>query len=63
MEEAVHNEQDAPESGYVFAIVGRVLGIAIESDRIGNLDRHVPDLHVDAERGQRCHELFVEIRD
>ena len=42
-------------------IVGCMLGIEIKSDRVGNLDRHVPDFHFDAEPCQRRHELLVEI--
>ena len=37
--------------------------ILVEADRVGDLDRHRPDPHLQAERAQPGHDLGVEIGD
>src|SRR5438094_8003562 len=55
-------DEGAPEARDSRRVVGGVLRVAVERDRIGNFDRHVPDLHVDAEGVQGRQELTVEVR-
>ena len=40
-----------------------MLLVLIKWNRIGDFNRHMPDLYLKAERAQRAHELLVKIGD
>src|SRR6202011_2997605 len=52
-----------PEAVSVFRIVCSMFCIPVESDRVRNLDRHLPDSYVNVERFQTLHELSVKVGD
>src|SRR6266436_2266621 len=60
-EDSFAAHEDPPESIRVFGIIRGVLRILIERDRVGNLDRHLPDLHRNPQRSQSRHELAIKI--
>src|SRR6202022_701318 len=60
-ENSVDQHQDAPEPGDIFTIVGSVLDILFKGNRVRNFAGHSPDLHLNAQRFQRSHDLFIEI--
>ena len=55
--------EDAPAAIRVFGIVGGVLRVFVEADRIRDFDWHRPDLRVDLDRSENGCKLAVEIRD
>ena len=60
-EDGIEIGEDAPEPVCVFGIVGRVRGVLIEADGIGNFDGHGPEFDVDAKRDEGATELAVKI--
>src|SRR6185437_4634946 len=62
-EDGIATDQDPPEPIRIFRVVGFVLSVLIEGNRIGNFNRHRPDFYLDAEFRQSLHKHAVEIRD
>ena len=62
-EDAIALDEDAPEAVGIVAIIGRMGSILLERDRVGDLDRHGPDLHDDSQGLQLGHEIAIEIGD
>src|SRR5690348_5592665 len=60
-EHRITTHESTPESIRILWIVRSMLDIPIERDRIGDLDRHLPDLHGNSQRSECCQELPVKI--
>jgi hypothetical protein len=54
--------KDLPAAVRRRRIVGVMDGVVLETNRIGNLDRHRPDAHAKAHALQQTHHLAIEIR-
>ena len=61
LQDAVRPVEDPPEALNRIAVVGNVLAIGRKGCRHGQALRRLADGHVDAEPGEDCIELFVEL--
>src|SRR5580704_975647 len=52
--------QNPPEPVGILRIVGSMLGVLIERNRIRDFDRHLPDFHGNPKRPQCSHEIAVK---
>src|SRR6267378_52577 len=63
LEDCIAGNENPPEAVGVFGIVRGMYRVLIERDRVRNFNWHLPYFYLDPERGQRFHELAIEVRD
>ena len=63
LEHRIHVHKNPPKAMSVLGGVRFMRAILVESNRIGNLHGHRPDLHFDIERAQRGHKFGIKIGD
>ena len=62
-EDTLGLDQDAPETPGVLWVVGVVLLVLSEGNGVGQLDRHGPNFHLDAEVSERSHDVPIKVGD
>jgi hypothetical protein len=60
-EDAVDLEQDSPEALRVFRVVGRMLRVLVERNRVYDLVRHAIDAHRKSQRIEHRHHFGVKV--
>src|SRR5215471_4606605 len=61
MHHAIGLHQSQPESLRGEAVILRMDAVALERDRVLDLTRHGPDVHLDAETAKALHEFGIEV--